>query len=73
VVAYMVEVLGLERQIKEAGRLGDPLPMYPLFSPGNPRAASLAALVTQGVRTLRKSGELQAILDRYGAQDWERP
>jgi len=45
--------------------------IYTAFSPGSARSQNLADTMTAGMREIRASGELQAILDRYGLQDWE--
>jgi len=48
-----------------------PVPNYIAFGPSNPRAHELARLWDEGIRRMRKTGELKRILDRYGIQDWK--
>jgi hypothetical protein len=43
------------------------------FSPKLSKAADYAALLDKTVTGLRASGELTALLARYGLTDWERP
>ena len=44
--------------------------IYPGFSKNNPKAHDLAKMMTMGVRELRKSGRLAAMLKEYGLSDW---
>lgn len=44
---------------------------YMGFTPQNPNSPKLAGIYDQGIRALRASGELAAILARYGVEDWE--
>jgi polar amino acid transport system substrate-binding protein len=38
----------------------------------NPRAQAYADMLSDGVETLRRSGQLKRIMDRYGLPDWEK-
>jgi polar amino acid transport system substrate-binding protein len=42
------------------------------FSLANPRAQAYADMLSDGVETLRRSGQLKRIMDRYGLPDWEK-
>lgn len=42
------------------------------FWPTNPKARAYADMLSEGIETLRRSGRLEQILDRYGLSDWER-
>lgn len=42
------------------------------FSAANPRAQAYADMLSDGVETLRRSGQLKRIMERYGLSDWER-
>ncbi|NTS75541.1 transporter substrate-binding domain-containing protein [Catenovulum sp. SM1970] len=45
-------------------------PVYIGFAPKHPESAKLAALLSDGIERLRKTGQLKVILQRYGLQDW---
>ncbi|MFV0349076.1 MAG: substrate-binding periplasmic protein [Halodesulfovibrio sp.] len=60
----------LARDIVKAGCLPSQS-MYPAFSPANPMSATYAKEYTEGIRRLRKSGQLRTILSRYGLTDWK--
>lgn len=72
VMEAKLQELGLEGEIVPAGRLGDPDPMYMACSPKNPDSERYARWIDSGTRKLRESGELQAILERYGIEDWHQ-
>ena len=44
--------------------------LYIAFSPNNPKSAYYAEIISKGIDDLRRSGELQRILDRYNLTDW---
>lgn len=67
-----LEALGMEDEIVPAGRLGAPNPMYIACSPKNPESERYVEWVDAGTARLRETGELQAILARYGLHDWDR-
>ena len=46
------------------------LPVYIAFSPASPNSARYARILSAGIVRLRASGQLAAILARYGLQDW---
>ncbi|MBI2380277.1 MAG: transporter substrate-binding domain-containing protein [Gammaproteobacteria bacterium] len=62
--------MGMSDQIRSAGTLTDPVPMYIACSPAKASSKEYARLLGEGVRQLRASGELKAILDKYGLKDW---
>ncbi|SFV56538.1 ABC transporter, periplasmic domain [hydrothermal vent metagenome] len=47
--------------------------VYLAFSPNNPHSKEYAKILSEGINTLRKSGELDKILAKYGLHDWEKP
>ena len=67
----------LERLIDElqlgdrvtASRNSTRVPVYIAFSPANPASPELAEILRAGTARLRKSGQLAAILARYGLRD----
>lgn len=72
VLRYERKRLGLEDQIEIIDpKVAAPLPNYIAFGPHNPRGRDLARQWDEGIRRLRASGRLAAILDRYGIADWE--
>lgn len=52
-------------------KVAEPVPNYIAFGPNNPRAAELSKLWDEGIRRLRKTGELKRILERYNLKDWK--
>ena len=61
--------LGLAGQFDEAGT-ADSEPVYIGFSGLKDTSQKYADLLSQGVKELRTSGELQRILDKYSLKDW---
>lgn len=45
--------------------------VYIAFSPGNPRSKIYARILSDGIETLRTSGELKKILKKYNLTDWQ--
>jgi polar amino acid transport system substrate-binding protein len=45
--------------------------VYIAFSPTQPKAQEYAQFLSEGVQTLRASGELQKVLTKYGLVDWQ--
>lgn len=60
----------LSGQAIPAGALTEPVPMYIACSPAKDSSKEYARLLSEGVRRLRASGELKAILEKYGLKDW---
>ena len=67
---YFIMQNNLAQDIVKAGCLPSQI-MYPAFSPANPASATHAREFTEGIRRLRESGRLKAILARYGLTDWK--
>ncbi len=63
--------LGLKGQLVSAGRLASSEPMYIACSPAKELSKKLATWVDEGTRKMRKSGELQKIMEKYGLSDWK--
>ena len=57
-------------RLRQAGMVGTAVRVYAAFSPRGPEAEELARLLDRRIDDLRGSGELKAILDRYGLVDW---
>lgn len=72
--AYIEDRWVIEHYLKKVGKVGTlrsagELPgedIFVAFSPANPKSAVYAQLVDEGLRELRASGQLTAILGRYG-------
>jgi polar amino acid transport system substrate-binding protein len=58
-------------QIKLAGYDSEPAFIYIAFSPGNADSQRYADILSEGIIQLRKSGQLELILSRYGLKDWK--
>ncbi|MFC3150569.1 substrate-binding periplasmic protein [Litoribrevibacter euphylliae] len=71
VVAAKLKEMGMEGNIDEAGTLGDPSPMYIACSPVKPNSKDYIKLIDDGTKALRASGELDAIMAKYGLKDWK--
>lgn len=72
VMEAKLEALDMEDRIVPAGQLGAPNPMYIACSPELPESQRYVDWVDAGTARLRDTGELQAILARYGLDDWYR-
>ena len=69
-----VKELGMEGDFEQAGLLTEKeedQQVFMAFSPDGAHSKDLAKIITDGVRELRTSGELQKILDKYGVKDWK--
>lgn len=53
-----------------SGNLANDPDLYIAFSPNNPKSAHYAELISKGIDDMRRSGELQRILERYNLSDW---
>lgn len=58
--------------IVTAGSCKEKSTLYVAFSPKNPKSKELAAKFDAGIKTLRSSGKLHAILGLYGLPDWKK-
>ncbi len=65
VIRWTLDQLDKQEALRQVGQF-ERLPVYVAFSPANPHSDDLAALLSEGIRKLRRSGRLAAILDRYG-------
>jgi polar amino acid transport system substrate-binding protein len=71
VVSYNLKELNLAAEIKSAGTIGEPDPIYIGFSAAKPTAQAYADLLDKGIAELRTSGKLAEILGKYGLKDWK--
>ncbi|MDX5298888.1 MAG: transporter substrate-binding domain-containing protein [Gammaproteobacteria bacterium] len=70
VMAAKLKDMGLQGQVAVAGTLGEPNAMYIACSPAKADSQALVRMLDEGTRTLRESGALARILERYGLTDW---
>lgn len=56
-----------------AGACKEKSTLYVAFSPKNPKSRELADKFDAGIKALRDSGKLNAILGLYGLTDWKKP
>jgi polar amino acid transport system substrate-binding protein len=79
--AIIADANVIEFQLKRMDRVGALVPagslaamqsVYIAVSPQLPAARELAQRLSRGTARLRESGELAAILQRYGLRDWKR-
>ncbi len=63
--------MGVLDQLKQVSPLPDSPPLHIACSPRKPGSREYVKALDEGIRELRRSGELQLILDRYGMQDWK--
>ena len=71
VVEQVIKQNSLSGQIQQSGCKKDPRPLFIVFSLVDPKAQEYAELLSEGIRAMRASGELQTILDKYGIADWQ--
>jgi polar amino acid transport system substrate-binding protein len=79
VFLYKAKSMGVLDQVEEAGIIPvddredfEATRIYLAFSPVNPKSAEYAKILSDGIREMRASGELQKILDKYGLKDWKK-
>jgi polar amino acid transport system substrate-binding protein len=68
--------MGVSDKIVQAGfceKVAERQKLYIAFSPTHQKSKEYAQLLSSGIATLRDSGELAAILVKYGLGDWETP
>ena len=58
--------------ITAAGSCKEKSTLYVAFSPKNPKSKELAGKFDEGIKALRSSGKLRAILGLYGLTDWKK-
>lgn len=70
VVTAAAQRLGIASRIRPAGQLPEELDLYFACTPTGERGSAILDKLNAGIRRLRASGELAAILARYGIKDW---
>ncbi|MCK5718716.1 MAG: transporter substrate-binding domain-containing protein [Thiomargarita sp.] len=71
VVQYYAMKMDITDKIKAAGNANDPLPLYIAISKKTPFAQKLANEFDNKMEQLRKSGQLEKILQKYNLKDWK--
>jgi polar amino acid transport system substrate-binding protein len=71
VALYTAKKMGLLDKIAIGGTEGKPIAMHIGFSPAKPESKTYARLLSEGIRKMRKSGQLAKILNKYGVSDWK--
>jgi polar amino acid transport system substrate-binding protein len=71
VLWYTAAKIGVTDQLKAAGQVSEAVGSYIAFSPAIAKSKEYARILSDGVDTLRKSGKLQEILQKYGLKDWK--
>jgi len=70
VVSYYMKQHRGRVRIRTAGPIGPAVRIYAAFSPRLEDAEAFAQMLDRKIDDLRVTGQLQAILDRYGMTDW---
>jgi polar amino acid transport system substrate-binding protein len=74
VLKYMIKKMNLQGKVTIATTTSEatkPFKLFIAFSPALPKSKEYAKSLSDGMLTLRKSGELQKILAKYGLTDWK--
>ncbi len=72
VLRYTIRKMKLTEQFTEAGGIKGMTLLYNAFSPAIPESKKYAEILVNGTEELRKSGELDKIMNKYGLQDWKK-
>jgi polar amino acid transport system substrate-binding protein len=71
VVEWYLEQKNLSGKLQEAGLAVEAKELYIAFSPKLQSSKEYADILSKGIETIRKNGELSRILSRYGLKDWK--
>jgi len=71
VAFYTAKKMDILDKIAIGGTEGKPISMYIGFSAANPESKKYAHLLSEGIKKMRKSGQLAKILKKYGVSDWK--
>jgi polar amino acid transport system substrate-binding protein len=72
VVNYYLNNNQLSHSLRDAGAVPPENKVGICFSSLLPESGKLAVLLSDGIIQMRKTGELQKILDKYGVKDWKQ-
>ena len=71
VAFYTAKQMNIIDEIEFGGTEGKPIAMYIGFSSANPESKTYARLLSEGIKRMRKSGQLAKILKKYSVKDWK--
>ena len=71
VMIYKIKEMGVVGQVINVGVTNISGNLYIAFSPNNDKPVEYAEVFSKGIRNLKKSGELDNILNRYGLSYWK--
>lgn len=70
VFAFVSRMEGLQDRFCFCGSPDDGHPLYVAFAPNRPESETYARLLSEGIRELRRSGDLARLLTKYHLKDW---
>lgn len=68
---YTANKLNLKDQFSAAGLAFEAEKSYIAFTPETDKSQEYANILSAGMKALRRSGELQKIMEMYGLNDWK--
>ena len=68
---YVAARKSVSQSFYYGGSVGGVTALYVAFSPKRKTSARYAAIFSKGMKRLRESGEMEAILSKYGLTDWK--
>ncbi|MFM8453761.1 MAG: substrate-binding periplasmic protein [Gammaproteobacteria bacterium] len=73
VIGYYAKKNGYDKDIVNAGQIGEPYALYISCSPVNSeKSKKILNLLDTGLEKMRADGSLKSILDKYGLPDWKK-
>ncbi len=72
VFAHQMKQISSTTPLRYAGTPDPGEPIFIAFSPKRAESRTYAKLLSDGMIALRESGELAAILEKYGLEDWQK-
>ncbi len=70
-IEFTAAQMSVATQMKRVALLPGSPQIYVACSPKKPSSLQYVKVLDEGIRELRRSGELQRILDKYDLQDWQ--
>jgi len=71
VMEAKLKTMGLSTEVISAGELVAPEAMYIACSPARSSSKEYVRYFSEGIKSLRASGKLKQILNKYGLKDWK--
>jgi polar amino acid transport system substrate-binding protein len=68
---YTTNKMAIAEQFKKAGIASEPSKVFIAFSPAVAQSHHYAKILSEGIKAMRESGQLQKILAKYGLKDWQ--